>query len=71
MADDQYFIETNKPDFNNRQSLLEQIRDAKFQQQKNEKLRLQAIKEERKRTENQIKKRKTQSRQRGIRRKTP
>jgi hypothetical protein len=58
LADDAYFIETTRPEFDNRQSLLTQIRDEKFQQQKEEKLRLQAEKEERKRTENLIKKQK-------------
>jgi hypothetical protein len=56
LADDNWFIETTRPEFDSRQNRLEQIRDEKFQQQKNEKIRLQAKKEERKRAENLIKK---------------
>ena len=58
LADDVYFIEKTKPEFSASESRLEQIRNVKFQQQKEEKLRLQAEKEERKRTENRIKKEK-------------
>ncbi|MEI6754683.1 MAG: hypothetical protein WCK78_16130 [Paludibacter sp.] len=58
LADDVYFIESTKPEFDAKQSKLQQIRDTKFQQKKEEKLQLQAEKEERKRTENLIKKEK-------------
>ena len=58
LADDVYFIETARPEFSANHSRLEQIRNIKFQQQKEEKLHLQAQKEERKRIENKIKKEK-------------
>lgn len=56
LSDDLNFIETTKPEFDPKQSRLEQIRNAKLQRQKEEKLRLRAEKEERKRTESLIKK---------------
>lgn len=58
LADVLNFIETTRPEFDVNQSRLQQIRDAKFQQQKEELLRQRAEKEERKRTESLIKKQK-------------
>ena len=58
LADDMYFIETTRTEFDATQSRLSQLRDNKMQAQKEEKLRLRAEKEERKRTESRIKKEK-------------
>ncbi len=58
LADDHYFIESSKPEFNANQGLLKQLREEKIQLQKEEKLQLRVEKEVRKRTENKIKKEK-------------
>ena len=58
LADDSWFIETTRPEFDSNQSKLEQLRNEKLQAVKAEKLRLRAEKEERKRQENAIKKEK-------------
>lgn len=58
LAEDLEFIESGNPDFEARRSRIEDIQSEKFIKQKEEKLRLQAEKEERKRTENRIKKQK-------------
>ncbi len=55
LADDAWFIETTRPEFDSNQSKLEQLRNEKLQAEKEEKLRLRAEKEERKRRENELK----------------
>ncbi len=58
LAEDLEFIEKGNPDFEARRSRIEEIQSAQYQQQKEEKKRLQAEKEARKRTENILKKEK-------------
>ena len=58
LADDMWFIETTRPEFDSKRSNLEQLRNEKIQAEKAEKLRIRAEKEERKRQENAIKKEK-------------
>ncbi len=73
LADDLYFIETTRPEFDAKESKLKQLHDTKLQAQKEEKLRLRAEKEERKRTESKIKREKQKAEKEkldAIRRKT-
>ena len=58
LADDMYFIDTTRPEFDATQNRLTQIRDDKMHAQREYKLRLRAEKEERKLTESRIKKEK-------------
>jgi len=55
LADDAWFIETTRPEFDSNQSKLEQLRNEKLQAEKAEKLRLRTEKEARKRRENELK----------------
>ncbi len=56
LADDLYFIESQKPEFIARINKIEELQAEKARLQKEEKLKLQAEKEERKRIENALKK---------------
>lgn len=55
LADDAWFIETTRPEFDSNQSKLEQLRNEKLQAEKAEKLRLRTEKEAHKRRENELK----------------
>ena len=73
LADDLFFIETTKPEFEAKQSKISQILDSKFQAKKEAKLKQHAQKVEQKRIENIIKKEKLKAdkeKQDNLRRKT-